>query len=143
MTQFSITELSLLQKDMNEQQKLMFITQYSSEKKDRSVALILSLLLGQFGIDRFYVGDIGLGILKLFTLGFAVIILMLTQSFIILGLIGIVWLLDLLFIMERVDNYNRNKAVEIASAITGIPINILPNKTTSSDDSVSIIDEIL
>ncbi len=33
------------------------------------ISLILSLFLGYLGIDRLYVGDIGLGILKLITCG--------------------------------------------------------------------------
>lgn len=37
--------------------------------KNPVVALIISLFLGHLGIDRFYVGNIGLGILKLLTCG--------------------------------------------------------------------------
>ena len=37
--------------------------------KDPTIALILSLLTGELGIDRFYIGDTGLGIGKLITCG--------------------------------------------------------------------------
>ncbi|MDL2254190.1 TM2 domain-containing protein [Ruminococcaceae bacterium OttesenSCG-928-I18] len=37
--------------------------------KNKTTALILSILLGELGIDRFYLGKIGTGILKLITLG--------------------------------------------------------------------------
>lgn len=40
-----------------------------SSDKSRAVALVLAILVGMFGIHRFYVGKVGTGILMLFTLG--------------------------------------------------------------------------
>jgi len=37
--------------------------------KDPTTALIISLFIGGWGIDRFYIGDTGLGIAKLLTCG--------------------------------------------------------------------------
>ncbi|MCM8776720.1 MAG: TM2 domain-containing protein [Candidatus Omnitrophica bacterium] len=54
----------------------------SGEGRDWTIALILSVLVGQFGIDRFYTGYIGLGILKLLTAGGC----------------GIWWLIDVILI---------------------------------------------
>lgn len=37
--------------------------------KNWTTALILAIVLGELGIDRFYLGKIGTGILKLITVG--------------------------------------------------------------------------
>lgn len=42
---------------------------FSMQFKDPTIALILGLFLGAYGIDRFYIGDTGMGIGKLLTCG--------------------------------------------------------------------------
>ncbi|MBQ8659313.1 MAG: TM2 domain-containing protein [Bacilli bacterium] len=45
------------------------LTVQACELKDPTVLLIVSIFLGSLGIDRFMVGDTGMGILKLLTFG--------------------------------------------------------------------------
>lgn len=61
--------------------------------KDPMVSFLLSFFLGELGVDRFYLGDTGMGVGKLITCG---------------GL-GIWWLIDLFLIMgaTRDKNYFR------------------------------------
>src|SRR5262245_24922678 len=46
-----------------------FDLQFGAREKDPAIALILSLTFGYFGVDRFYLGNIVLGVLKLITFG--------------------------------------------------------------------------
>jgi len=47
--------------------KLMVVM--SLDYKDPMTMLLISIFLGHFGVDRFMLGDIGIGLLKLFTMG--------------------------------------------------------------------------
>ncbi len=48
--------------------------------KNKTTALVLSIFVGELGIDRFYLGYTGIGLLKLFTA----------------GCFGILWIIDII-----------------------------------------------
>ena len=58
-------------------------TSVGTSDKDWMTTLLLSILLGGLGVDRFYAGHIGLGVLKLLTAGGC----------------GIWWLVDLIMVI--------------------------------------------
>jgi TM2 domain-containing membrane protein YozV len=60
-------------------------TATANVKKNWIAALLLSVLVGSFGVDRFYLGKVGTGILKLVTFG---------------GF-GVWWLIDIIMIATR------------------------------------------
>lgn len=62
----------------------------SLDFKNPTVILIVAILLGYFGVDRFMLGDIGMGFLKLITLG---------------GL-GIWWLIDIFITYKKARELN-------------------------------------
>ncbi len=69
----------------------------TAQFKDPTTSLIISILAGSLGIDRFIIGDTGLGIGKLLTCG---------------GL-GIWTIIDLFLIMGATREKNYNKFLEI------------------------------
>jgi TM2 domain-containing membrane protein YozV len=60
------------------------------KKKSKGIAYALWFFLGLFGGHRFYLGQVGMGLLMLFT-G---------------GLFGVLWLIDLFTLSKKVDDYN-------------------------------------
>ena len=66
---------------------------FSTSWKDPLTTLLLDFFLGNFGVDRFYLGDTGLGVVKLLTCGGA----------------GIWSIIDLFTAYSRTRNYNLNK----------------------------------
>jgi len=101
MTEFTIAEQQQLIKKLKESDRLVFSSQYDSVKKDPGTMLILSVLLGAWGVDRFMLSDMGFGLLKLFTLGGC----------------GVLWLIDIFSTKDRTADYNRKKANEIFQSL--------------------------
>ena len=86
---------------------------YGVSNKSFLVTWLLSLLIGVFGVDRFYLGKVGTGLLKLFTLG---------------GL-GIWALIDLILVLTNktrdkqglpLQGYDKHK--KVALIVTGVVI---------------------
>jgi TM2 domain-containing membrane protein YozV len=88
-------------KDLTDQQKMLFNSQYDSVKKDPTTMLLISIFVGGLGVDRFMLGDTGMGVLKLFTGGGC----------------GILWLIDVIGSNGNTAVYNRKKAQEVLMAI--------------------------
>ncbi len=66
---FPEDKMPLLREQLQNVDDSKFATIVSLQYKNPTTALILSLFLGGYGIDRFYIGDTGLGIGKLLTCG--------------------------------------------------------------------------
>ena len=82
--------------EVQQAQPAQQVQQMNSEK-DWMVTLILAILVGGLGIDRFYSGSILLGVLKLVTFG---------------GL-GLWWLIDLIMLVT--GSYKDGNGIPIAS----------------------------
>lgn len=84
--------------------------------KSKGVAYLLHIFFGFLGAGRFYVGDIGMGILNLLTFG---------------GF-GFLWLIDLFLLSGRVDYKNalfaaRTTGRNNVNNVNTVQVNIDPN----------------
>lgn len=66
---FESYQIPLVQKRIQDFSESQLNTAQSLPFKDPTTALIISVVGGTLGIDRFYIGDNGLGIAKLLTCG--------------------------------------------------------------------------
>lgn len=66
---FESHHLSLIRESLLQADESKFINIQAASLKDPTIMLVVSLLGGQLGIDRFLVGDVGLGVGKLLTCG--------------------------------------------------------------------------
>ena len=99
-------ELMILQtitKDLNEAQQHQFYTLYRGKRKDPQTIMIFTLIgfFGVAGIQRFVLGETGMGILYLFTGGFC----------------GIGTIIDLVNNKKMTSQFNQKEAMETAAMV--------------------------
>ncbi len=90
---FEPSVIPIIRQKMEAASDDMLLTLQATELKDPTVVLLISIFLGTLGIDRFMIGDIGIGILKLLT-G---------------GLCGILTLIDWFTISKKTKELNFSK----------------------------------
>jgi len=98
--------IQTLTEDMTENQQQQFISLYAGRRKEQQTMLIMTLIgfLGVAGLQRFMLGEIGMGILYFLTGG--------------LCCIGTI--IDLINICEMTFRSNKNQAAEVATMIMSI-----------------------
>lgn len=87
---FEPSAIPLLRKKLEQADEDTFLALQACDLKDPTILLLLSIFLGELGVDRFMIGDIGMGILKLMTF----------------GLCGILYIVDIFLIMKRTKEKN-------------------------------------
>ncbi len=66
---FEASAIPIIRQKLEKATDETFLTLQASELKDPTTLLLISIFLGSLGIDRFMLGDTGMGVLKLLTGG--------------------------------------------------------------------------
>ena len=90
---FEPTAIPIIRQKMESASDETLLTLQATELKDPTTVLLISIFLGTLGIDRFMIGDTGIGILKLLT-G---------------GLCGILTIIDWFTISKKTKQLNLSK----------------------------------
>lgn len=93
---FPSNKILIVDKELDRVDDSKFVLLQSLNYKDPILILVLSIVVGSLGIDRFLLGQTGLGVLKLLTCG---------------GL-GIWWIVDLFLVMDMAKEQNFNTFYE-------------------------------
>lgn len=93
---FPSSKMLIVDKELDRIDDSKFVLLQSLDYKDPVLILVLSIVVGSLGIDRFLLGQTGLGVLKLLTCG---------------GF-GIWWIVDLFLVMDMAKEQNFNTFYE-------------------------------
>ncbi len=90
---FEPTAIPIIRQKLENVDDDVLVTLQATELKDPTTLLLISIFLGSLGVDRFMIGDTGMGILKLLTC----------------GLCGILTLIDWFTISKKTKQLNLSK----------------------------------
>ena len=94
---------ALVMQKLPQEKQMLFLMQYNGARKNPTTAVLLAIFLGGLGVHRFYMGEVGWGVLYLlFSWTWIPLIVALVEAF---------------FIPGRVHRYNAKKAAEIANTM--------------------------
>ena len=96
---FTMPQLGMIKEKLATMPDEKFAMVSGTSYQNATTVFIISILLGELGVDRFMLGETGLGILKLLTCGGC----------------GIWWLIDLFKIKQKTYEYNFSKFNEAAN----------------------------
>lgn len=94
---FEADKILIIRNKLNQLSEDQYLVLSAIELKDPTTMLLISLFLGSFGVDRFMLGDTGMGILKLLTM----------------GLCGILTIIDWFTISKKTKEQNFNKIMNV------------------------------
>jgi len=66
---FEAHQIGQIRQSLLEADESKFLVIQATPFRDPTMSLIISLVAGYLGVDRFFIGDVGLGIAKLLTCG--------------------------------------------------------------------------
>lgn len=94
---FDAEKLPLIKEKLEKLDDNRYMILTATEFKDPTTMLIFSVLVGGLGVDRFMLGDTGMGVLKLLTGGCC----------------GILTIIDWFTVSKKTKEYNFNKLLQI------------------------------
>jgi len=101
---FPTERMPIIQERLKNLPDEKFVLLHSLQLKDPSNMLLVSIFLGEFGVDRFMLGDVGIGIGKLLTFGGCLVW----------------WLIDLFLIKGRTREVNFSNLMRLLDVSTPI-----------------------